>query len=131
MDKNLRFFKEAKKEALKSNFSWQFGAVIVDKNKIVSKGRNYEDHTKVPRLFKKNYNLGLHAEIHALMQSNKKVNGLTIFVYGQNKKSQNVLYSKPCNLCQHFLIEKGIKKVFFATKAGYEFIKLKGKYKCK
>lgn len=124
MDKHLKFLKIAQKEALKSDFSWQFGAIIIDKNKIISKGRNYQDHTKVPRAFKRQYSRGLHAEIHALIQSNKPVNGLTMFVYGQNKKSQNVLYSKPCALCQHFLIEKGIRRIYFATKTGYEYIKL-------
>src|SRR5258706_3130804 len=110
MDKHIKFLKLAKKEALKSSHKWQFGAIITDKNQIISRGRNYQDHTRVPKAFKRNYHQGLHAEIHALIQSNKSVNGLTIFVYGQNKKSQNVLLSKPCKLCQHFLIEKGIRK---------------------
>lgn len=121
MRKIIKYFDAAKQEALKSQEKRQMGAVIIIKNRIISRGRNFYKHPQAP----KNFGFrGLHAEIHAIRNAKESLDGATIIVYGMNRKSGNELFSKPCSACQKHLISNGIKKVYFSTQEGYEVIQL-------
>jgi deoxycytidylate deaminase len=103
----------------------QFGALIVDGNKIMSMGRNRKSHPKIPRIMsqitEKKY-WGLHAEISALLRCDFSVRGMTIFVHGQNLRSGKVVYSKPCELCEYELRRRGVSEAVFSTPVGYEVV---------
>ena len=120
-----KIFQIAKKEAIKTHdCKRQFAACLVDKNRILEIGRNYGQHPKTPREFTYEKPLGLHAEIHLLLKCDFPLDRLSIYIYGQNRKSGKPVYSRPCKFCQFFLKTKNLTKVYFITPKGYEFIKL-------
>jgi deoxycytidylate deaminase len=125
-DKHLKFLRFAKKISLKTcDMKRQFGCVIVDRNRIVAFGRNRKSHPKTPtivsQLTEKKY-YGLHAEVHALLKCDFSVQGMTVYVHGQNVKTGNNVYSKPCELCNTILKKRKIESVIFSTPNGYEVI---------
>lgn len=125
-DRHLRFLSLAKREALKNQEQRrQFGAVIVDGNKVVAIGRNRRSHPGIPDYQCQNTErkyFGLHGEVSALLRCDFSVRGMTIYVHGQNRKSGKNVYSKPCELCAMALRKRGIAKAVFSTYDGYEVV---------
>lgn len=128
-DNNLRFLDLAKREALRSReMKRQFGALIADGNRIISIARNLPSHPKIPfnltgnKTGKKYY--GLHAEVNAILKFDGPFKGLSIYVHGQNVRSGKVVLSKPCEICEMIIRDKGFKEMIFRTQAGYQVIKL-------
>lgn len=119
---HTRFLKAAKKLASKTlDMRRGFGCVIVDGNKIISEGRNRRSHPGTPDLQLNGMKYwGLHAETEALLKAEVSVRGLTVYIHGQNVCSGGPVNSWPCPLCEKVLREKGIKKVIFTTKDGFE-----------
>lgn len=63
-----------------------------------------------------NNEFDLHAEIHALVKLpsfNVKINKLTFYILKINRKNKIGL-SKPCEVCQQILKERGIEKVYYS-----------------
>jgi len=117
-----RFLKVAKQLASKTkDMRRGFGCVITDGNKIVSMGRNRRSHPGIPDLQLNGMRYwGLHAETEALIKAEGSVRGMTIYIHGQNVCSGSSVNSWPCPLCEKVLKEKGIKRVIFTTKDGFE-----------
>ena len=115
MDRNKRFLTLAKRYCKKSTVKRQFCALIVDKNRIVSIGINRLSHPANPPAYK----WGLHSEMAALLNS-EDVRGCSVFVHGENKRSGRAVYSKPCGICQRYLMGRGITTWIFSTQNGYE-----------
>ncbi len=110
------YFKVAKKAALKTkDMRRQFGAVIVKNRRIIAIGHNRKSHPAIPNtvVCGKGYK-SLHAEIDALLRCDEDVSGATIYVYGQNNRSGNVVNCQPCKICRVHLIRHGIFKAFGA-----------------
>lgn len=111
---NKRFINEAIKEALKSTHIFKIGAVIFDKNKIISRGHNYSCKSV------KSYNTkfvkwkgSIHAEVDAIIKARKPLKGLSILVIRINKNGKLGL-AKPCKNCTKYINHVGIRKVFYS-----------------
>lgn len=112
-----KFFDLASKLAKQSTHHQHFfGAVIVDKNKIVSVGTNkVQTHPKS----KHSYNM-LHAELSALFSAKwKDLKGCDIYVYRENLHGKSGM-SRPCKVCEAALREAGIRKVYYTTETGVQ-----------
>jgi tRNA(Arg) A34 adenosine deaminase TadA len=98
----------------------QLGAVIIQKNKIISFGANYIQKTHPAiRFIGKNEHKTLHAEMVCILKIKNKdiLKGATIAVY-REKKDGSFGLSKPCSICYRFLKYYGIKKVIYTTEDG-------------
>lgn len=125
-ERDIRFLEMAKKLSYKSTeMKRAFGAIIVNNNKIVSLGKNRKSHPKIPKIRSERTGkiyYGLHAEIAALLKCDFPVRGMSVYVHGRNMRSNTPVYSKPCELCERILKERGIKKFVFSTQNGYEVV---------
>ena len=102
MDENIKFMKEALKEAKKSYKKDEIpvGAVIVKDGKIIARGHNIKETTTDPTK---------HAEIIAIQKASKKLqtwrlSGCTMYVT-----------LEPCSMCAGSLIQARIDKVVIGT----------------
>lgn len=98
------------------------GAVIFDKNRIVSKGHNYCERSvkKLHPMYQK-YPGSIHAEVDSIIKAKRDVKGLSMLVIRINKKEQFRL-AKPCIRCMKYIKYVGIKKVFYSID-NYPYIK--------
>jgi tRNA(Arg) A34 adenosine deaminase TadA len=112
---NKRILEKAIQEAKKSEHNQRVGAVIFDKNKIVSCGHNYPQKS-VRSITKKfiNWPNSVHGEIDALIKARTDVKGMSILVVRINK-SGLLRLAKPCEMCYSYLCFVGIKKIFYST----------------
>lgn len=118
----MSYFDLAKSASLLSTHpKHKMGAVIVNK-KPISVGCNlYKSH---PKYADGQESFSIHAEIKAIMSSPRsKLEGSEIWVYRQDKEG-NPAMAKPCLICQKYIIEAGIKKVYFTTEKGFECMEL-------
>lgn len=119
-ERHYRFLKVAQEIALKSNgMRRQFGAVIVDGKRIIASGHNKRSHTKVPNITTQNGERrfwGLHAEVNALLHCDLNVRGSSVYIWGQNASTKNLVFSGPCDLCQQVLKDRGVKQAIFQMK---------------
>ena len=91
--------KEAKK-SLKTN-DVPIGAVIVENNKIISKGHNTREKT---------HQITKHAEINAIEKACKKKKTWHL--------NECTLYTtlEPCNMCMEVIKQARIKRIIYTTK---------------
>lgn len=125
--REMRYFKQARKEASKSTHDKaHIGAVIVIGNYVVSRGFNKaKTHPFQARLdIEQNYhckNAKLHAEVSALLNSGKAdLTNAEIYVYREDKHG-HIASSKPCVSCTEALKIAGVREVFYTTREGYAF----------
>lgn len=102
MDENIKFMKEALKEAKRSYQKDEIpvGAVIVKEGKIIARGHNIKETKTDPTK---------HAEIIAIQKASKKLqtwrlSGCTMYVT-----------LEPCSMCAGSLIQARIDKVVIGT----------------
>jgi tRNA(adenine34) deaminase len=76
------------------------GAVIVQQNKIIGKGRN--------RVIK-NQNVSSHAEIEAIIDASKKVKNYRL------NKSTIYISLEPCHMCIKAIVDARIDEIVFAA----------------
>ena len=116
--KMKRVIEFAKEEALKSDYKIKLGCVILDKNKVISRGHNYKQKS-VKSLTKKflYYEFSIHAEVDAIIKARTDLKGMTLVVVRINNSGE-LMYAKPCEHCQMYINFVGIKKVFYSTKEG-------------
>ncbi len=97
----------------------KFGAVIVFRNKIVSRGWNkLKTNPRSPHPWKH-----IHAEMDAIFKAKGNTVGATLFVARvSNKGCLN--NSKPCAYCMALIIASGIKKVFYTDNNGWKEIEI-------
>lgn len=114
----MNYFALAKSASLLSTHSkYKMGAVIVNK-KPVSVGCNLtKSH---PTYANGEESFSIHAEIKAIISCPRsKLQGAEIWVYREDKEG-NPAMAKPCLICQKYIIEAGIKKVYYTTEKGIE-----------
>ena len=76
------------------------GAVIVQQNKIIGKGRN--------RVIE-NHNVSSHAEIEAIIDASKKVKNYRL------NKSKIYISLEPCHMCIKAIVDARIDEIVFAA----------------
>lgn len=99
---DVYYMNQAYKEALKAYDKNEIpvGAVIVCNDKIIARGHNLRDSSKI---------VTKHAEIIAIEKANKKLNNWRLV--------ECTLYTtlEPCNMCKEVIKESKIKKVVFGA----------------
>ena len=102
MEKEIRFMKEAIKEAKKAELIDEvpIGCVIVKDDKIISRGHNVRESKKTP--------LG-HAEIVAIEKACKKVGGWRL------EDCDIYITLEPCIMCSGAIIQSRINKVYYGA----------------
>lgn len=102
----------ARKEAFKStHHKTRIGAVIVNKGKIVAKGYNKLQYS---RLAKSKWIGTVHAEIDAILNAPKRLlSRSSIYVYRIKKNGESGL-AKPCSNCMTIIEFKKIKHVIYS-----------------
>lgn len=109
-----KYIQEADKEALKSDFEYRMGAVIVRGGRVIARGYNRMSalQERASRMYGVEF-FSLHAEINALLDCNN-VKGATMFVSGV-KQNGNLINCKPCKKCAKILRHIGIP-VYYSDK---------------
>lgn len=129
-----KFFTLAKNASTFSEFDRaKIGSVLVYKNKIISVGWNAKKSHPYQKILNKygkydeeKINNYLHSEINCLLNvKDLDINWskVYIFIYREDKNG-NLAISKPCLGCTKALISKGINKVFYTDKNGYNYIEI-------
>jgi deoxycytidylate deaminase len=111
---NQRIIERAIQEAKKSNHPQRIGAVIFDKNKIISCGHNYAQRS-VKSITKQflNYPYSIHGEVDAILNAKRPLRGMSLIVIRLNKKG-NLLLAKPCTHCLKYIDYVGLRKVYYS-----------------
>lgn len=109
-----KFLKYAVAEANKSTFRQQVGAVLYDKNKIISLGHNTPQRS-VKHMLKKyqKWPNSIHAEVAAILAAKTCCKDMEILVVRINSKNQ-LSYSRPCDHCMMYIQYVGIKRVYYS-----------------
>jgi deoxycytidylate deaminase len=109
-----KFTKFAVEEAKKSDFKYQVGAIVFNKNIIISYGHNVAQRSVKHMLSKfQRWPNSIHAEVAAVLNAKTDLRGMSLLVVRVNSKNQLVM-SKPCEHCASYLSYVGIKKVYFS-----------------
>ena len=104
----MKFIKELKKlRLLIDHPTHQMSCLIIDKNKIISKGYNkYKTHPQSRHKYKM-----LHAELSAVLDNKfADLKGTSIYVYREHKDGSRAL-SRPCPSCMQTIKLAGIVHV--------------------
>jgi deoxycytidylate deaminase len=113
----------AMKEANKSTFKQQLGALLVKGGRLLATGYNrVGEHNK---LINPKWPGSIHAEEDAIASmlkhgKEKEIKGSTMYVVRVGHK-----LAKPCSHCMNTLMHYGVKKVVFTTDTGVETLWLK------
>ena len=119
---NAAHFNLAVNMAKKSASRFRLGAVLAYKRRVISTGFN--DMSRTHPLMKrysreKNFDLGLHAEVHSCIGvSADDLYGSELYV-ARILKNGSAAMARPCMVCQKFLLDVGIKSVYYTTDTGY------------
>lgn len=114
----------ARHMALKSVSKFRLGAVLVKKNRVISAGYNQmnKSHPIMQKYSDTDFTLGLHAEVHSCIGvSANDLHASELWVCRLHKNEEFAM-ARPCLTCQKFLIDIGVKKVYFTN--------LEGKIEC-
>ncbi len=107
-----KFCKMAEQEAKKSTYHHRVGAVVVQGNRLVSRGHNkpQKTHPKSSNPFRT-----IHAELAAIINlSPEQLEGATIYVFRWTE-GWNPGLAKPCPYCAQMLRDLGVETVVFST----------------
>lgn len=107
--------------AIKSVSKFRLGAVLVKKGRVISTGFNMmgKSHPIMQRyLGKSDFTLGLHAEVHACIGvAAEDLLGAELWVCRLHRNG-NMAMARPCRVCQRFLIDVGVKRVYYSNNLG-------------
>lgn len=123
-DQLPKFLKRAREARLQSDHpQHKLGAVLVQKNRIISVGANFIQKTHpITKAHDKTGFKTLHAEVNCLLKLKKnkeKLYGATIIVYRQNKQGQ-LSMARPCEMCRSILKSFGISKMIYTVNGGWK-----------
>jgi deoxycytidylate deaminase len=111
----------ALKLAQKGVGKYRLGAVLARRKKVVSIGWNhmYKSHPAMMRILRNiDWTPGLHAEVKSCLGvAMSELRGAEMYV-GRILRNGNPAMARPCGLCQSFLREVGIRKVYYSMDAG-------------
>jgi len=115
----------ARHMALKSVSKFRLGAVLVKRGRVISTGFNMMNKSHpIMQKYSENidFTLGLHAEVHSCIGvSAKDLHAAELWVCRLHKNGKFAM-ARPCLVCRKFLIDVGVKKVYFTN--------LEGKIEC-
>lgn len=98
--------------------TYQVGAVIVAKNRVLATGFNHQTKTH-PMIRSVDPHKTLHAEIHALIRCGRGcLTGATVIVYRETR-SGTMAMAKPCPACQKLLKDHGVSSMVYSTPNGW------------
>lgn len=107
--------------AKKSVSKFRLGAVLARKNRVISTGFNamHKTHTIMQKYnVDKSWAPGLHAEVHACIGvPAADLFGSDLYV-ARILKNGEVAMAKPCVICQKFLNDVGIRRVYYTNQQG-------------
>ena len=116
-----KFFVAAKAGAMNSlgvgpRNTFRLGAVLVEKNSILSVGNNsYKTHPLMAHRTKWPF---LHAEQHAIIRKGiDNCEGYDLYVVRILKNLEYAI-SYPCNVCRKLISDVGIRNIFYINEAG-------------
>lgn len=115
--KEIKFLEMAKKISLNSDHHrHQLGAIIVRGSNVIGTGYNVLNRksTKAPHKF-----MSIHAEYMAFLNSNRDIEGATIYIFRQLKDGTPSM-ARPCESCYNFLISKGIKNIVYTCEGSFK-----------
>lgn len=115
----LSYIRLATNVALGSDCEFHHGAVLFDGGRVLNVSANKPSYNKFAARFKRNFPT-LHAEIGAVLGMSKAMtNGAEVLVVRVNKRGQ-IMFSKPCKMCQAVLRFCGVRRVFYTLGQGDE-----------
>lgn len=129
---DLKYLKVAESVANNSTYKRiHIGAILVNKNKIISSGYNHNKTHPIQKLYNEKYLTyqkikgdKLHAEIDTLIKINKKESiGSTLYVFRRGKDNIYRL-AKPCKACMQCIFDYGIKRIVYTIENGIKEINL-------
>jgi deoxycytidylate deaminase len=114
-------YKLAVNMAKKSISRFRLGAVLARKSRVISTGFNdmRRTHPKMQRFNPdKSWCPGLHAEVDACLGVDRKeLQGAEIYV-ARILKSGAIALARPCEICQRFLLDVGVRRIYFTDITG-------------
>lgn len=126
----MKLFERAAQVANDSQFDiFRVGCIAVLKNKIIAASANklkthptqamYDKYRFNDTSYLKNMHT-LHAEIACISQIKQDIyyKDLELYII-RIKKSGGYGLARPCNSCMHFIIDKGIQRVYYSTNYGF------------
>lgn len=101
-------------ESLKSEHQNKHGAVIFKGKRIYSFGYNQPSRSvKSINRIAKRWHTSVHAEVAAILNAKRDLNGLDLLVIRVNNKNQ-LRYSKPCSYCLEYITYCGIRNIYYS-----------------
>lgn len=119
-----RFISLAIQQAKQSNCNNRLGAVICHQKTVLGAGYNKSSSPLLNKgIIKKNHaNMGLHAEVAAMVGLDRKViKGTTLYVV-RLRRNNSIGMSKPCISCMFYITGMGVKKIIYSTDDGSFYI---------
>jgi deoxycytidylate deaminase len=105
----------ARQEAILSDHKQKHGAVVYHRNKILGAGHNQcKTHPRAHRFYKYPF---IHAELDSVIRAKTSVHNCTVAVVRVNNEGE-LMHSKPCDECLHFLKKQGIVYVVYSSHTG-------------
>jgi deoxycytidylate deaminase len=112
MSSKIEFYKNAAyAEALKSPMNKRIGAILVHRNKIISRGHNYYNMSTV-----RNINIFLfstHAEVDCINKCKSNKKQLAVIYIIRVDKNGDILPITPCDNCKKVIEHNVAKYVCF------------------
>jgi len=111
----LTLINKAVDQAIKSEYYQKVGAIIFDKNIIVSTGYNQplrSVRSATFKFFKNKYSV--HAEVDAIIKAKCDLKGKSILVVRINSEGK-LMKAKPCSYCRDYLNYVGIKNIYYSS----------------
>ena len=99
------------------------GALLLNKNKVISQGVNQDTKShpfqaKLADMVGLSEKIYLHAEISALVKCKSEVDTIVVARLGGHN-GKELRNAKPCKICQLALEQAGIKHIYYTTDEGF------------
>jgi len=95
----------------KSGGRYNMAAIVAKGGRIRSVGKNF--YRKSGKAKREDYDvLSIHAELHAILQTEGNLKGHTIYIAGHSN-NRNMANTQPCRFCMQTIKDAGIKKIVF------------------
>ena len=132
-NRQIKYFNIAREMSRLSNFHRQhLGCVVVYKKKhVLSVGVNQAKSHILQAVYNQyrgfdihGYPASLHAEIDALSKIrhlNIDWSKVELYVYRENRNDGTLAMAYPCRACMRFIVELGIREIYYTTDNGYGF----------
>lgn len=119
--KQQRMLARASSIAEASTCNQRHGAIVVKGGRVLSVGinrdKNHPENVPHPKT-----QAAVHAEVAAVKAcGDVDLHGATIYVARVNRAGDQMM-SKPCERCQAFLRERGIKKIFYTIDSSMDLV---------